>query len=698
MKIQPDKILPIEKISIKPLDRNWTEKIRENKTSYIFFEEKGKITSYIMSGKIDREMPIDLLKKIANNISEVGVIDINETITAPFIFQALGEPITLVTKDKELYGFIQREDLLIELSRDENTSTNFFKIMLASIPMGLFVVEKDRGFVNCNETGLKMIRSSYDIVMNTDPGEIFSQHLIDKVFTTAETILNQIYITDDFGILADYSPIVNEFNEVESVMIIVQDLPKIEEMAMEIEYVKDLNADLNAILSSMYDEIIVVDNKGEILRHTENIIIDSWKVASESLLGENILKLEEDGVLSQSVTRKVLEQKKQVSVVRETTNGKSVMSTGNPVFDDDGNIHRIVIASRDITETTKLKSELRETKRLTEEYEKELESLRNRATVSKKIIYSSPKMDRIMRKLEKLAEFNSTVMIQGESGVGKELIAHAIHDLGMRAHQPFLALNCGAIPEELLESELFGYVKGAFTGASADGKDGYFQRAHNGVLFLDEVSELPHRLQVKLLRALQEKEITPVGSTEAIPVDVQIITAANQDLKQLVEEGKFREDLYYRLHVIPIQIPPLRERPEDIPLLAHHFLNKLNKQYKKNYHFSPDALSLLGIYSWPGNVRELQHLIERIVVFADDDLITAQYISPFLNFSSRKQDQPLVTDIVPLKEAQQSLEEQLILLAMERYKTTTKAAEALGINQSTVSRKYNKILENNNNN
>lgn len=692
MKISKEKVLTITTVSLNPLDKNWVDKVRENETPYIFFEEDGEIKSYIMSGKIDPNMSVDLLKKISNSIDEVAVIDINETITAPFIFQALGEPITLVTKNNDVWGFIQREDLLIELSRDENTNTNFFKIMLASIPMGLFIVEKNGGFVNCNETGLKMIRSTYDAVMKTDPKDIFSEELINKVFTTGETILNQIYITDDFGILADYSPIRNEFNEVENVMIIVQDLPKIEEMAMEIEYVKNLNADLNAILSSMYDEILIVDSQGEILRHSDNVYNDNWEINHRNLIGENILQLEEAGILSKSVAEKVLEQKRQVSIVQERKNGRSVMSIGNPVFEN-GEIHRIVIASRDITETTKLKSELQETKRLTKEYEKELESLRNREIVSNKIIYTSPKMDRIMRKIEKLAEFNSTVMIQGESGVGKELIAHAVHELGMRAHQPFLALNCGAIPEELLESELFGYVGGAFTGASPEGKEGYFQRAHNGVLFLDEVSELPHRLQVKLLRALQEKEVTPVGSTETISVDVQIITAANQDLKKLVDQGKFREDLYYRLHVIPIVVPPLRERPEDIPLLAHHSLNKLNKQYDKNFHFSPEALSLLGAYHWPGNVRELQHLIERIVVFADDDLITAEYISSFLNFGVQKQDQPIITDVIPLKEAQQAVEEQLISLAMERYKTTIKAAEALGVNQSTVSRKYNKILE-----
>lgn len=695
MKISTDHVWPIKTISLDPLEKNLREKLKlyKQKSPYIFFTENGRLSAYMMSGKVDPKMSVKLLRQISNRIDVVGVINMGETMTVPFIFQALGEPITLVKSNDEITGYIQREDLLIELSTGKSKSTNFLKIMLASIPMGLFIVDENEKFVDCNETGLKMIRHTYDAVMNMNPGDIFNESIIKKVFTTGETILNQIHVAESFGILADYSPIFNEINEITGVMVIVQDLPRVEEMAMEIEYVKDLNADLNAILSSMYDEIIIVNNKGDILRHSKNLQIDSWEKAPNNLIGKNILKLEDDGLLSQLVTRRVLKEKRKTSIVREMENGRNVVSIGNPILNDDGEIHRIVIASRDITETTKLKMELQETKQLTAAYEQELETLRNREIVSNKIIYRSSKMERVMEKIDKLAEFNSTVMIQGESGVGKELIAQAIHDLGNRSHQPFLALNCGAIPENLLESELFGYKKGAFTGANPDGKVGYFEQADQGVLFLDEISELPPHLQVKLLRALQEKEITPLGSTESISVDVQIITATNQNIQDLVAKGKFREDLYYRLHVIPIDVPALRERPEDISLLAHHFLNKLNKKYNKNYHFSPVALSLFEAYHWPGNIRELKHLIERIVVLADDDEITAEFISPFLNFAGTKHQQPLVTDVIPLKEAQQSLEKQLIQLAMKRYKTTTKAAEVLGVSQSTVSRKYSKILE-----
>jgi transcriptional regulator with PAS, ATPase and Fis domain len=236
-------------------------------------------------------------------------------------------------------------------------------------------------------------------------------------------------------------------------------------------------------------------------------------------------------------------------------------------------------------------------------------------------------------------------------------------------------------------------VKGAFTGADMKGKVGYFEQANKGVLFLDEISELPSRLQVKLLRVLQEKEVTPVGSTKAIPVDVQIVAATNRNLEKMVAEGTFREDLFYRINVIPIRVPPLRERMEDIPLLAFHFVQQLNDKYNKHYYLSPEAVNMLEVYDWPGNVRELQNFIERLVVTSEEEVIEAEFVNQSLKFGEAKQAKPIITGILPLQEARDQLEEQLIELAMKKYKTTTKAAKALEISQSAVSRKYQKILK-----
>ncbi|WP_221568171.1 sigma 54-interacting transcriptional regulator [Alkalihalobacillus sp. TS-13] len=696
-----NKLSPITCLSIKSTENEIKKSLKNINQPFVFLSKDDELYAYVYMDDLysaegkDVELSIEILKVHAIPITNVGEWKQGKPISLPFIFQVLGEHITLIKDEEdELIGYIRREDALVELFRQDNQNINLLKVMLSSIPMGVFVIDSDKKIVNCNESGLKMIKSTYQQIINLPAGETFNQKHIDKAFSTGETLLNQIHITDEMGVLVDYSPILNEKKQVDGMIIIVQDLPMVEEMAMEIEYVKDLNTDLNAILATMYDEILVVNKNGELLRHSENFIPDFWGVDNlEELVGKNLLEFEEKGIFSPSVARLVLDKEKKVSIVQQTPSGKSVLAVANPIFNEEGGIHRIIIASRDITETKKLKSELRETKRLSKNYKEELEKLKNKDDFSNKIIYCSSKMEQVINRTKKLADFDSTVLILGESGVGKELIAKTIHREGNRREKPFLTLNCGAIPEDLLESELFGYTKGAFTGADAKGKVGYFEQADQGVLFLDEISELPSRLQVKLLRVLQEKEVTPVGSTKSIPIDVQIIAATNRNLEKMVENGAFREDLFYRINVIPIQIPPLRERPEDVPLLAFHFIQQLNEKYDKNYHLSPEALNLLEVYDWPGNIRELQNLIERLVVTADDHVISADFVNQSLRFGESKKVKPMITGILPLQEAREHLEEQLIILAMKKYKTTTKAAKALDISQSAVSRKYQKILQ-----
>ncbi len=696
-----DKLSPITCFSINSTNVEIQEHLSTINQPFVFLTKDDELYAYIYLDDLYRsrgkgsELTASILEDYVIPISNVGEWKQGKPISLPFIFQVLGEHITLIKNEEdEFIGYIRREDALVELFRQDNQNINLLKVMLSSIPMGVFVIDSDKKIVNCNESGLKMIKSTYQQIINLPAGETFNQADIDKAFSTGETLLNQIHITDDMGVLVDYSPILNEKKQVDGMIIIVQDLPMVEEMAMEIEYVKDLNTDLNAILATMYDEILVVNKNGELLRHSEKFIPDFWGVDDlEELVGKNLMEFEEKGVFSPSVARLARDKKKKVSVVQQTPSGKSVLAVANPIFNEDGEIHRIIIASRDITETKKLKSELRETKRLSKNYKEELEKLKSKDDFANKIIYCSSKMEQVINRTKKLSDFDSTVLILGESGVGKELIANTIHLEGNRSEKPFLTINCGAIPEDLLESELFGYTKGAFTGADAKGKVGYFGQADQGVLFLDEISELPSRLQVKLLRVLQEKEVTPVGSTKSIPVDVQIIAATNRNLEKMVEDGTFREDLFYRINVIPIQVPPLRERPEDVPLLAFNFIQQLNEKYEKNYHLSPEALNLLEVYDWPGNIRELQNLIERLVVTADDNVISAEFVNQSLRFGESKKVKPMITGILPLQEAREHLEEQLILLAMKKYKTTTKAAKALDISQSAVSRKYQKILQ-----
>jgi transcriptional regulator with PAS, ATPase and Fis domain len=698
--IAKEKVKPLISVAVDVEDLKMT--LHKFKEPFIFLKNKDQLFAYaavnnqLLETLEQHHFSKDILLEQAKSIESICLL--TEQISFPTLFQIIGEPFALIKgEDGCPAGYILREDVLAELFKQENKSVDLLKILLTSIPMGIFILDKEKRIVNCNEAGLKMIKSTSDIILNSPGRTIFDGEYINNVFSTGKTLLNHLEITNGTGVLVDYSPIKNYDDQVDGAVIVVQDLPMVEEMAMEIEYIKDLNKDLNAILSSIYDEILVVNAKGELIRYSDNIIEDFWHVDLKKLIGKSILELEDQGLFTPSVTRLVLEKKKKVSVVQETKTGRKILAVGNPVFNENHELDRIILASRDITETTRLKSELQEMRKISQQYKKELEDFKSKDRFLKKLIYCSPKMEKIMNQVQKIADFSSTVLLYGESGVGKEVIAQAIHQLGRRSHKPFLKLNCGAIPENLLESELFGYAKGAFTGADKNGKDGYFKQADGGILFLDEIGEMPMHLQVKLLRVLQEQEVIPVGSTTPFKVNVQIIAATNKKLEKMVEDGTFREDLFYRLNVIPIHIPPLRERTEDISLLAFHFLQQLNEKYERNYHLTPDAVNVLEFYSWPGNVRELQNIIERLVVTADHPAIDAAFVSQFLSAGYEyKKMKPVITRVIPLQDAIDQIEEQLIVMAMNQYKTTTKAAKALGISQSSVSRKYQKILNDKN--
>ncbi|WP_100330046.1 sigma 54-interacting transcriptional regulator [Bacillus xiapuensis] len=695
--INEEKVKPMMTIAIDDYKEGDYIDVTKVKAPFLFIYRQRKLLSYVHLKNIPMEDEGKILYQtlLAHSIPIDHLYHVHKNISLPLAFQVMGKPLTIVTDDqKQPIGYLKREELMAELFKQENQSVNLIETLLTSIPMGMFVVDRERKIINCNDAGLKMMKTTSENVMGQPAHLIFHPDHIDSVFAKGKTILNQVQLTEETGVLLDYCPIMNQEQELEGMLIVVQDIPKIEEMAMEIEHIQNLNTDLNAILSTIYDEILVVNHKAELIRYSENALPGFWETDLADLLGHNIMQLEDQGLFSPSVTRLVLEQKKKVSVVQEGKNGRKVLAVGNPVFNESGEIDRIIIASRDITETTRLKSELQKMKEISEQYKRELDSFKNQDRTLKKLMYRSPKMEKIMTLIKKIAEFSSTVLITGESGSGKEVIAQAIHQLSKRSAHPFLKLNCGAIPENLLESELFGYVKGAFTGADKEGKDGYFVMADRGVLFLDEIGELPLHLQVKLLRVLQEQEVTPVGSTAARKVDVQIIAATNKNLERMVGQGTFREDLFYRLNVIPITIPPLRERTEDISLLAFHFLQQLNDKYDKSFYLTPDAVNVLEFYSWPGNVRELQNIIERLVVSADDAALDAEFVSRFLPLGyDFKKSKPRFTRVIPLQEALEDVEEQLVLLAMRQYKTTTKAAKALGISQSSVSRKYKKIIE-----
>jgi len=322
-----------------------------------------------------------------------------------------------------------------------------------------------------------------------------------------------------------------------------------------------------------------------------------------------------------------------------------------------------------------------ERKRLQEE-NRELKRQLRREHGFEGFIGKSPRILEVFETIRKTADSGSTVMITGESGTGKELVARAVHLESARRSGPFVSVNCGAIPETLMESELFGHVKGAFTGAVAS-TEGLFAAAGGGTLFLDEITEIPHSVQVKLLRATQEREVRRVGDTRDVKVDVRLIAASNRDLSKAMADGVLREDLYYRLNVIPIHMPPLRERLDDIPLLVSHFIARITKDVGKSVRgISPDALAILERYHWPGNIRELENVVERAIVLGSGDLLSPDSLPPHLRMP--RDEQAVNVEIPPagvdLEDTLTRIENRYIRLALERSGwLQVRAAELLGL-------------------
>ncbi|MCA1203694.1 sigma-54 interaction domain-containing protein [Priestia flexa] len=456
------------------------------------------------------------------------------------------------------------------------------------------------------------------------------------------------------------------------------------------EKYKAENIDLKAIFETSYDVIYVSDGQGNTIR-ASSACLELWGKTEEELIGRNVIDLEKEGIYNPSITRLVLEQKQKISAIQTTKEGRRLMVVGTPIKNEEGKIIRVVNASRDVTEVSQMQSEITEMKRLIEGYKQELMELKKGQTDKMKFISSSKKMEKTLELARRVANVDSTVLILGESGVGKEMIANLIHQSSGRRDNPFIKVNCGAIPENLLESELFGYEGGAFTGAKKEGKMGLFEVSNKGTLFLDEIAEMPLALQVKLLRVLQEKEVMRIGSAKSVPINVRIIAATNRNLHEEVKNGKFREDLYYRLNVIPLSILPLRERREDILPLANYFIKQFNQKYMTQKVLSAETAEAFQLYSWPGNVRELQNMIERLIVMSDGDDIQHLHLPEEITNLSTNRDKVQVLDILPLKECMELAEQQLLKLAKQKYISTVKIADVLKVNQSTISRKLQKL-------
>jgi len=434
-------------------------------------------------------------------------------------------------------------------------------------------------------------------------------------------------------------------------------------------------AALKRILDYSSDEIFVLDGEKRVV-YVNSVCEKHYGLKPEDVMGKYNVELFEKGYWKPSIVPLVFKEKKPVTIKQITNIGAELLTTAVPILNEKNEIELVVTTSQELQNYKTIKNE------------KEMSPVNNR---TKSPITNCEKMKNILKICEKVAKVDSTILIQGESGTGKGVLAQYIHDSSKRDHKTFLKINCAALPGDLLESELFGYVEGAFTGANKAGKKGLLEIADKGTLFLDEIGEMPLSLQAKLLQVIQEKRFIPVGGYETKMVDVRIIAATNRDLVEMVRTNKFREDLFYRLNIIDIQLPPLRERREDIVPLTYSFLYKFNKKYEMNKIISKECLDIFYLYSWPGNIRQLENVIERLVV-TSESIITKKDLPELISTNIRPQADYIFPST--LDDAIEHVKETLIVQSYKTHKSSRKVAKDLNISQTRAVKLINQYCGN----
>ena len=458
------------------------------------------------------------------------------------------------------------------------------------------------------------------------------------------------------------------------------------------------------IFRNYYDSIYDINYDGRVIFASSA----TYKIIGktpEEVIGKNIREIEKEKMYFPSVAAAVRKSNKTVTIIQNIEKDRKAVVTGVPVLDERGRLMRVIAATREIDslveslenstlaqDMAELKERLNNKEQLAETYFSELRKLRDESNEAKKINTHNKEMRAILDMIRKIAPTDSNILILGESGTGKDLIANMIHNMSNRSKGPFVKINCGAIPENILESELFGYEPGAFTGAQKNGKAGLLEIANGGTVFLNEIGEMPVNLQVKLLQAIQDRKFIRVGGYTEKEVDIRIISATNKNLEEAIRTGEFREDLYYRLNVVPINLPALRNRKEDIPELCFDFLKVFNEKYLRDKKLSSEAMRILLNYTWPGNVRELENLIERLVVVSEEDTIYPSDFPENMQIYKKKAENPNIVfeEGRTLREMLDTVERSILKQAYEKYGNTVKLADLLDVNQSTIARKLKK--------
>ncbi len=453
-----------------------------------------------------------------------------------------------------------------------------------------------------------------------------------------------------------------------------------------------ITSHFKAILDALSDGVYISDTDGRTL-FVNRMYEQLTGLRCSDIEGRHVLDLVRSGTFDSVLNPEIVRTHKPSTRVQRLKDGKTLVLNGYPVFSEQsGKMCFVVTFARDITTLSHLNDQVAHQRGMLQQTESQIAFMAKQQKESaSEPTFSSQAMAEVVNLVDRIAPTEATVLILGETGVGKDVIAHLIHQRSPRRDGLLLKVDCGGISESLTESELFGYVSGAFTGASNRGKAGYFEIASGSTIFLDEIGELPLSMQTRLLRVLQDGEIMRVGSTTPRKVDVRVIAATNRNLEDCIREGTFRSDLYYRLNVATVRIPPLRERPEDIEPLAKHFLAMYAAKYRKSLYFMDVSMEFLRSYAWPGNVRELQNLVHSIAITAKGPAISPQELPAQLTGDqpdrNRFEDYISAAGARPLREIMQELEADFLVRAIERYGSVQKVAEIFQVDRSTIFRK-----------
>jgi PAS domain S-box-containing protein len=515
--------------------------------------------------------------------------------------------------------------------------------------------------------------------------------VIRRSLGNMENIRGTLVRENDVSVVLDVTLIL-ESGSVQGLVASFKETAVFEKIATELEFYKLQNRELKTIFNSVSDGIWVCDGNGVVLdinRASEELN----RISKDEVVGKTVYQLIEEGMYDESSVVMVLEKKKKVTIVQEIKRiKKKVLVTATPVFDEDGEISLVVVNARDMTQLNNMEKLLKASKQESDKLKETLSEINMYEVNRKGVIGASEPFRVILRVATKLAQMEvSNILLLGESGTGKGLLAKYIHKCSKSSDQPFIQINCAALPDNLLEAELFGYDEGAFTGAKAGGKVGLIELSHKGTLFLDEIGELPLPLQGKLLKYLDDHEVMRLGGLESKKVDCTIVAATNRDLEQLVRKKRFRRDLYYRINTFTLKVPPLRERPEDVFDLVNYYLDSYNKQFNTEKKMSLPAFEVLQNYRFPGNVRELKNIIKKGVVLSDSNYLDDFIIKGTTIFDKDKENGGFAENmIVDFKSMMGAHEKRIFQKALNSGGTTREIASKLKIDHSTVVRKLKK--------